>query len=72
MLLGHWGAEIMYLRLDRGANANAEDKDGWTPLYLASSRGQIETVRLPLDRGASADEGTRKGGPHSMCQWLAS
>ena len=41
--------------LDRGANVNARDEYGWTPLHLAAYRGYAEVARLLLDRGANVD-----------------
>ena len=51
----------MRLLLEHGANPNAEDNEGWTPLHLASSDGHTTIVRLLLDRGASADMKNNKG-----------
>jgi ankyrin repeat protein len=56
---------IMTLLLDKGADVNARDLDGDTPLYeCLSSKGQTEVsaeerencITLLLDRGASADK----------------
>jgi hypothetical protein len=41
--------------LDRGADVDARDKYGWTPLHLAAYRGYAEVARLLLDRGANVD-----------------
>ena len=41
--------EVMKLLLERGANPNAQDVDGWTPLFGASSR---EAIHLLLEFGA--------------------
>ncbi|KAH9022812.1 ankyrin repeat-containing domain protein [Lactarius hengduanensis] len=49
------------LLLDHGANVHAEDEDKWTPLHLASFKGNTETVRLLLDRGANADSKNKDG-----------
>ena len=53
--------KIVRLLLEHGANPNAEDNEGWTPLHLTSSNGHTTTVRLLLDRGASADVKNNKG-----------
>ena len=53
--------KIVRLLLEHGANPNAEDNEGWTPLHLASSDGHTTIVRLLLDRGASADMKNNKG-----------
>lgn len=38
--------------LDRGADVNAADADGWTPLMWAVASGRKEAVSLLLDKGA--------------------
>ena len=37
--------------LDDGANVNTQDKDGYTALIMASSKGHTDTVKVLLDRG---------------------
>jgi len=44
-----------------GANTDAKDKDGRTPLHDAVFDGSIEVVRLLLDHGASANPKDRDG-----------
>ena len=44
--------EIGKRLLDRGADVNACDSGGWTPLYLAASYGRLEFVRMLLGHGA--------------------
>jgi len=41
--------------LDRGADIDARDYDGWTPLLMAAYQGDVELVRLLLERGAKTD-----------------
>ena len=51
---------IVQAFLAKGANVNAVDDDGGTPLIWAVARGQPEIVRLLLSRGAdvlAADTG---------------
>jgi ankyrin repeat protein len=38
-----------------GANVNTRDQDGYTPLHLASSDGNVNVVRVLLDAGAIVD-----------------
>jgi ankyrin repeat protein len=42
----------------RGAEVDAKDINGLTPLYFAASHGHTDVVRLLLDHGAAADAGT--------------
>jgi ankyrin repeat protein len=39
--------------LERGADAKAHDKQGWTPLHQASQRGHKEVARILLENGAN-------------------
>jgi ankyrin repeat protein len=48
---------VMALLLDAGADANAADASGETPLQFAIGGGRDEAVRLLLDRGADARRG---------------
>jgi len=38
--------------LENGANPNAKDNDGWTPLHWAAQDGHVEIVKILLERGA--------------------
>jgi ankyrin repeat protein len=44
--------DVAQLLIDRGANVNAKDGDGWTPLIKAAQAGHAEMVQLLLDHGA--------------------
>jgi len=41
--------------LEYGARADAESKNGFTPLHLASQEGHTDMVSLLLEHGANAD-----------------
>jgi ankyrin repeat protein len=49
------------LLLDVGANANAADTDGQTPLLLASGRGHAAVVEMLLRNGADVDAEDARG-----------
>lgn len=46
---------IMSLLLERGANVNMADKDGWTALMGATVQGRMESVKLLLEHGADVN-----------------
>ena len=55
---GH--VEIVKLLLERGANPNAKNNIGRTPLHYAAQEGCVDVVRVLLERGADpwiADKG---------------
>ncbi|AFM27021.1 ankyrin repeat domain-containing protein [Desulfomonile tiedjei] len=47
--------EVMKLLLDKGANIDMVDQDGWTALMGATVQGRIEPVRLLLEHGADVN-----------------
>ena len=47
---GH--TKIVELLIKNGANMNIADKDGYTPLHMASRNGHLDTTRLLLENGA--------------------
>ncbi len=51
LALGH-ATETIRLLLDAGADANARQAGGFTPLHSAAAAGKIEAVALLLERGA--------------------
>ncbi len=56
---GHW-ALIEFL-LARGADINAKDEAGWTPLRAATVHYQVATVRLLLQKGADQRKEDNRG-----------
>jgi serine/threonine protein kinase len=49
------------IALKKGANPNAKDKYGLTPLHWAASLGHVEIVKLLLERGANPNTKDNKG-----------
>lgn len=47
--------------LSEGADVNASDYDGFTPLHAAASRDSIDVVRLLIDAGADVNAQSVKG-----------
>lgn len=47
--------ERVRILLEAGANVNATDKDGWTPLMIAAAAGNTITVHVLVDAGADVD-----------------
>ena len=48
----------MIFLLSHGANVNAQNELGWTPLILASASGDVASIRLLLENGANANART--------------
>ena len=47
--------------LDKGAEVDRADEDGFTPLYIACQNGHVDAARLLLEKGAEVDRATKKG-----------
>ena len=45
--------ELAQILLEYGADLNARDIEGWTPLHAASATGNLLMINLLLDEGAS-------------------
>ncbi|KAK4220966.1 hypothetical protein QBC38DRAFT_550337 [Podospora fimiseda] len=61
-----WAAQdgrlaIAQLLVDRGADVNAQEKDGWTALMRASSNGHEAVAQLLVDRGADVNAQDNNG-----------
>jgi len=52
---------ICRLLVDKGAQLEAKDTDGWTPLHRAACQGHVEIVRLLCDRGADVESRSNDG-----------
>ena len=53
--------EVVKLLLDKEADINAANKDGWTPLHGASYYGHIEVIKLLLDKEANVNAADKDG-----------
>ena len=57
----HGNEEIAAYLIAQGAEVNALDNEGETPLFLAAMHGQIELVRLLLANGADKEVQNNEG-----------
>ncbi len=53
--------DICRLLIDKGAQVEAKDRFGCTPLHYAAINGNVEIVRLLCDRGADVEARTTAG-----------
>lgn len=58
---GNWLRAVKYLVEECGADVNARDGNGYTPLHHAASRGDNEMIRYLLDKGADVMAVSRSG-----------
>ncbi|KXZ44518.1 hypothetical protein GPECTOR_66g246 [Gonium pectorale] len=56
---GH--VEAIAALLQAGANKDAADKKGWTPLHIAALKGHVEAIAALLQAGANKDAAKEKG-----------
>ena len=52
--------EVMEL-VEKGADVNARDKDGWTPLHHAAANGHLDIVKFLVENGADVDAEANDG-----------
>ena len=58
---GAWLDAVKYLVEECGADVNARDGNGYTPLHHAASRGDNELIQYLLDKGADVMAVSRSG-----------
>jgi len=58
---GYQSRGIVGLLLDAGADVNARDGDGWTPLHWAILASNYDTARFLLEHGAEANARSEGG-----------
>jgi ankyrin repeat protein len=56
-----WLAAVKYLVEELGADVNARDSDGYTPLHHAAARGDNETILYLVSKGADVTAVARSG-----------
>ena len=55
LFVAAWKGDLIKVQtlLEMGANPNAKDDNGWTPLHWAAQEGHVDVVRVLLERGAN-------------------
>ncbi len=56
-----WLPAVKFLVEELGADVNARDHNGYTPLHHAASRGDTELIRYLVSRGANVKAVSRNG-----------
>ena len=56
-----WLTTVKYLVEEHGADVNARDHNGYSPVHNAASRGDIEMIHYLVDKGADAMVVSRRG-----------
>ena len=58
---GNWLPAVRFLVEECGADVNARDANGYTPLHHAASRGDNELILYLVEHGANVKATSRKG-----------
>ena len=56
-----WLATVKYLVEEHGADVNARDQNGYSPVHNAASRGDTEMIRYLVEKGADVMVLSRRG-----------
>lgn len=56
-----WLAAVKYLIEEMGADVNARDDGGYTPLHHAAARGDVEVIKYLVSKGADVKAVSRRG-----------
>ena len=52
---------VKKLLAEDGVDVNQADKNGWTPLYVASEKGHTEVIKVLLHAGANVHQANKNG-----------
>jgi N-acyl-D-amino-acid deacylase len=73
--LKYGNSKTVKLLLDKGADAKARDPNGVGPILVAASTGDLDTMKLLVERGAGVNEmpgpNPRQGGSRTPLGWAA-
>ena len=62
--------DVVSILIEKGANVNEKDKNGWTLLYWACSMGLTDIATVLIDKGANMNEKFNNG--YTMLHWACS